>query len=824
MRVNARSALVYEDISTGEVHYNSAINAATGTYLTTAVQGTEYKNYVVRVKKETTTTTDADGDTEKAQYSLQFAYSGKYFQDLTGFAANDIISTSSDKGYYYITKESGNNSYFNIQSVGNSSGSSGSTDGLFLDARGSQTNVCGWVDSNGGGSCKSYQFFPVEILSDFFTLTYDIHNGQATYTKVVAVGSSYPELSSLLTSDGWTLSYTDAEGAPSGTVTADKTLHIDFTAGDTNLPFSISDAVDNEDTKWMYLKTRNDTKYIYTTTSTTDVTMNTTWKVGSDFFGYNGLQSSDHLRDAVSWCITGNPITGFYLFNKLTQEYLYGSSTSSSGTKISQTTSANAATPFDLIRNNSNWYIRFHGSATNYLSDWENYSPNQLRTWDSSSNIGDAGSIIIFRDVSSDLTVTTDNLLTPTLPGTGVKRSVGYYDVWKTQDFSAFNSLTNDELYNALAALAADTVRLDTGVYYKLCASRTDKAYSDAQYRWISGASILCNQDGSLNTADANRIIYRVTATDAEVPMLWKLESATADDVSGYKIRNVNNGCVWGQNKEAKVAIPVISSDVESGGWYGLYNFRKTGSSLGEWYIDCDNSSATELSVKRVNAHGGLSDGDYKICGYSGNDGTDPGFRWYLIPVSSVTLKVYNDLHWASVCYPFAVTLPEELTPYIAKTAGEEAILLTEIDRTVPANTPIVVTSGESSTEDFEVTIAYDNTTDAPANAFSGATASRSSFDEGTFYALAAGDGIPVFRLNGSSITAVPANKAYLPHDNSSANNALRLSFGEVTGLDAVAAPVKDADKVYYDLQGRRILYPTHGVYVTAAGEKVFIQ
>jgi len=81
-----------------------------------------------------------------------------------------------------------------------------------------------------------------------------------------------------------------------------------------------------------------------------------------------------------------------------------------------------------------------------------------------------------------------------------------------------------------------------------------------------------------------------------------------------------------------------------------------------------------------------------------------------------------------------------------------------------------------------------------------------------------------VFRLNGSSITAVPANKAYLPHDNSSAYNALRLSFGEVTGLDAVAAPVKDADKVYYDLQGRRILYPTHGVYVTAAGEKVFIQ
>jgi len=74
----------------------------------------------------------------------------------------------------------------------------------------------------------------------------------------------------------------------------------------------------------------------------------------------------------------------------------------------------------------------------------------------------------------------------------------------------------------------------------------------------------------------------------------------------------------------------------------------------------------------------------------------------------------------------------------------------------------------------------------------------------------------------------VPANKAYiLTTDlNATAQAASLLQFnfgGEATGIDGVVAD--DAkETIYYDLNGRRVLYPTQGVYVTNTGKKVFIR
>ena len=71
----------------------------------------------------------------------------------------------------------------------------------------------------------------------------------------------------------------------------------------------------------------------------------------------------------------------------------------------------------------------------------------------------------------------------------------------------------------------------------------------------------------------------------------------------------------------------------------------------------------------------------------------------------------------------------------------------------------------------------------------------------------------------------IAANKAYYV-SSSAAGAAFTLSFGGPTvGIDAVeAADGAEKATIYYDLSGRRVLYPSNGIFVTGEGQKVFIK
>lgn len=71
----------------------------------------------------------------------------------------------------------------------------------------------------------------------------------------------------------------------------------------------------------------------------------------------------------------------------------------------------------------------------------------------------------------------------------------------------------------------------------------------------------------------------------------------------------------------------------------------------------------------------------------------------------------------------------------------------------------------------------------------------------------------------------IAANKAYYV-SSSAAGAAFTLSFGgTTTGIDAVeAADGAEKATIYYDLSGRRVLYPSNGIFVTGEGQKVFIK
>ena len=106
------------------------------------------------------------------------------------------------------------------------------------------------------------------------------------------------------------------------------------------------------------------------------------------------------------------------------------------------------------------------------------------------------------------------------------------------------------------------------------------------------------------------------------------------------------------------------------------------------------------------------------------------------------------------------------------------------------------------------------------------ATAKRTGFTANSTYVLAKNaDNEAAFLKNG--LTVVPANKAYIaaetiPADNNG-SNVLNFNFGQVTGINGVVAADK-AGVQYFDLQGRRVLYPAHGIFVTNTGKKVFVK
>lgn len=70
----------------------------------------------------------------------------------------------------------------------------------------------------------------------------------------------------------------------------------------------------------------------------------------------------------------------------------------------------------------------------------------------------------------------------------------------------------------------------------------------------------------------------------------------------------------------------------------------------------------------------------------------------------------------------------------------------------------------------------------------------------------------------------IAANKAYYV-STLATGEALSLSFGgPAVGIDQIATPGAEKAQTYYDLQGRRVLYPSNGIFVTEDGQKVFIK
>ena len=464
-----------------------------------------------------------------------------------------------------------------------------------------------------------------------------------------------------------------------------------------------------------------------------------------------------------------------------------------------------------------------------YLGDHGGNPSHSLGTWNSTSAANGNGSCFAVDGhaiMPNDLMAlhTRLSVKAPTDLASNVLRVANSAQVAEAnKQLSALGSdITPKKLVDAYNI--AFTAQPETGAYYRI------KNLGASTNIYPSTINIEANTVGEVpSTDDDARVFELKTASDAMAPQLWQF---VANEDGTFKIKNANTNCAWanqtatGQNFDMTtventdahagnfniLAVPVPSNDTES--------FEGTIASV-------NNGVSTFLIRNGLSAVKATDDAHLQLA-ESGATYSDNVNYWQIEKVTSIPVTI-TEAKYATVGYPFNVKVTnKDVKVYYAKSAANGVMKLTEAtDQIIPANQgAILYYEGEGATT-ANLDIVSETGEGFVDNILTASTAKRTGFETKTTYGLSNKNGVVSFRLN--TDTYVPANKSYLLASkyNSGSGNAQQLLFSfdnVVEGIDNAVVDGQNANKVYYDLQGRRGMYPAHGIFVTENGEKVFIK
>ena len=476
---------------------------------------------------------------------------------------------------------------------------------------------------------------------------------------------------------------------------------------------------------------------------------------------------------------------------------------------------------FNLNLGSVNSYVGSHNDAVEIFN--KKYTGRYLSAWTDVSSHNDPGSTFTPTSVEDILTIGSAAFgkTTPERSYTedGVLKK-GCYDAAAKASVSAATSFADMETrVNAAAA----NVSPEEGAYY-LIRNVNKGGYgteTENYKKYLTTAEITCDANGDVQASvNGDLGIKRLRGTSAFVPRLWQFKK-TVD--GKYNLLNANT------NSYVNVASMLTKDNQSQKDDYAIYT---TENEFGDGY-DATNdkttmfviSSSHSTEYKFLNAANGYRQDTYEGVG-TWYDNTDAGNYWQFIKVTEIPLTIAaND--YTTLCLPFNVKLPKNsaVKAYYASHAAGSVLKLEEITGgIIPANQGVILQNTSETEAAINLTITTDEATTLDGNRLEGVTAKREGYAVKSNYVLADGKkGIGFYKAN---FTAITANKAYLPVAN--VQNAqgvmMAFSFGdEVTGIDNVNAAAPAAKK-YYDLQGRRVLYPAKGIFVTEDGQKVLFK
>ena len=523
---------------------------------------------------------------------------------------------------------------------------------------------------------------------------------------------------------------------------------------------------------------------------------------------------------------------GVKIYNKGIGQYLKVNG--SGDDKSKRVSFDNTGTVF-YVKPNGIGLAFYTGSGNGYLnaccknaSDTKNAC---LGVWDDGASSTDAGSRLLLEFLEKEFLTYGKKAFAAT---DGISYT-NYKALKKGGNYSKYKSLveaatTLNDLFNATDNVNPVGVYPETGVYYLIRNVNGGELgrdnYTDGgvtvdpendRYKYLSTSHMTCNTEGQ---NESNQTLERVKGKSDLLPLLWKFVEVEGKN-GQYYLQNANmNACV---------NFNVVPTAANEATQKTAFTFEATNTAYDNsaYYATNDGVSMflmkTADGAKWLNASNGANSkgvGDYP------NHNADAGNYWQLIKVTKVPLTIAaND--YTTLCLPFNVELPEgsAVKAYYASDAAGDVLKLKEITGgIIPAYEGVILQNTGDVDAAINLTITTAEATTLTDNKLEGVTAKREGYDALSNYVLADKNGITGFYK--AKFTAIAANKAYLPVAN--VQNAqgvmMAFSFGdEVTGIDNVNAAAPAAKK-YYDLQGRRVLYPAKGIFVTEDGQKVLFK
>ncbi len=688
--------------------------------------------------------------------------------------------------------------------------------------------LASWHDAN-PGSLLYAQFYSATGFAHNVTLNYTDSKLNNTFTKEAGfLASSTPTLEELTGLDFYTINSVKNESHQTvNEITESGTYTVDCTS---NFPFEV-------------MTFTNDGAFANTNFYTMEIANGSRDVVYEDGTGVTTLPNTKGFNRKSLWAfeqVSGTE-ANFKIYNfaaGVNAPMAVNGTGNNTAVDMGTYDSGDASTDQFTLTTSDTGYAFLHTKATTYLNASvslvdtnadadSNPDPNTgLGLW----NANGAGSCFTFASVNDMTAAATDligdeDLLYPT--------SEGYIKVTDASDILWLSNYNNSEktLANLNTVLDRVSPSFNYSDPYRLNFNPSKVyqiiSYNDASCKgWTIYSNTWCGPDGGNDPCD---VYGRKIQIGDERPIAETLVWFEAVDY-GYRIHHANTDYRF-----------VELSAFDDGQTPDMPVGTNTG---GVYYITPAKGLANVFALSNYNTKNkwlncGTGDGNTIVRAQA--PAANNGDLWLIKEVQNIPVTI-GAAKWSTLCLPVAVTVPndESLKVYTVSGVDNGTGVMT-LDEVAPGTvvakkTGLLLASTSENGGTYDFTVSTEAGTSYGDNILMGTTARRFGFNTGNaatpadvtipHYALAQQDGVVAFYP--STLNTLPANKAYIKKADittttgEGTSRALYMT-GNTTGVDSTLIQNGETEE-YYDLNGRRVLYPTTGIYATRSGKKVFIK
>ncbi len=519
---------------------------------------------------------------------------------------------------------------------------------------------------------------------------------------------------------------------------------------------------------------------------------------------------SNDVTTGSFFTFTGNPITGYTIYNYDGGNKAVWADTPANGTAIGLVATANGT--WELLGTNTadNYLFKVKGTSNSYMHDYQ----TKFSYWLHNNAATDPGSYVTITSPSAGLQALVEKaglLRSSANTGVGTITTASATTLNAAVD-AAEEANTLAEILDATNSLqeayqeALNNIVLpEKGKYYTLVSSCTDDHRANQ--------SVYVNREGRMQFAKAGEVasdfarMFQFVPTTTEGKFyIYNVENNTYMNTVGYAL-------ALGVDAAKPVTITNLGKD----------NIVKI-------VPDGQNMMHTQ-------------DAGSVIVGWN-NDSYTNGSAWTIVETEAPNLAevikhtlTVTTAGWSTLVLPHNTTIPANVEVFVASEIKDDKVMLSAVENVLPAHTPVII---KATANDYEFNYTTENNT-VETNLLEGSVFNLNISEDGYVLATTAENGVGLYKAkfnvvdldknvdadgdgnatNDYTAFLNNAKKAYLPASVVPDASAPMFSFdrGEgTTGIDKAQLTMDNV--VIYDLLGRRVEKMEKGIYIVN-GKKI---